>query len=248
MSLLWLTRPQADSEAFAAMLAPYRIETLIAPVMRIEPVAIDDFGGKPDGILLTSRHAVTALNAVPADWRSLPVACVGEATAAAARAAGFPAIIEGGGDALSLAKRVSDRMRPGTKLLYLCGEETRIDLPALLRAKNIVVESCLAYRALAVTSLPPALIEAANGGKIGAALFFSPRSAQIARARMKEACIEKAAADMTAYCLSVAVAEAAGSWGAVKVAASPTAAAMTRLIAGEDAPDENGLGGSYGNE
>lgn len=227
MKYIWLTRPQEDSEALAAALG---IPTIIAPVIRIAPRTIADFGEKPEGLVITSRHALPA--DLPDDWRHLPVYCVGEATATAALAAGFPTVIEGGGDALLLASRIADLVPPGTSLLYLSGEDIRVNLPTLLTARHIPVRSLVTYDAVAEPALTEHLAEAIRRNEVTGAVFFSARSATIAIGLMQQANVTRHASAMTAYCISVAAAEAAGalSWHALKVAATPSFTAMVELI------------------
>ena len=57
-----VTRPQADSERTAAALEALGHEVLVAPLMRIEPVAVD-LAGTWSAIVITSANA---LQAVPA--------------------------------------------------------------------------------------------------------------------------------------------------------------------------------------
>ena len=90
---LLLTRPRAQSQAFAAALEarlPGRFRPVIAPLIEIAPVpgALDLAGLQ--GLIFTSANGVEQFAARTAD-RSLPAFCVGEMTAAAARGAGFAA-------------------------------------------------------------------------------------------------------------------------------------------------------------
>jgi uroporphyrinogen-III synthase len=57
-----VTRPQADSERTAVALEALGHEVLVAPLMRIEPVAVD-LAGTWSAIVITSANA---LQAVPA--------------------------------------------------------------------------------------------------------------------------------------------------------------------------------------
>ncbi len=235
MKKIWLTRPEDDSSAFAEMLG---MPCIIAPVMRIQARTVANFGAKPEGIILTSRHALPGN--LRDDWRNLPIYCVGKATAAVARSAGFSDIIEGGGDAMLLAARIAYIVKSGAQLLYLSGEETRIDLPSLLAARDIAVRSLVTYDAIAETSLAPELIRAIQKDDISGVVFFSPRSATLAAELLGKENLTACTEHIHAFCLSVAVAEAAGvlPWRSLKVAATPTNTAMLQLLAGNQ-PDES---------
>jgi uroporphyrinogen-III synthase len=237
---IWLTRPQDDSVALAAALANHGIDSIIAPVMRIERCVFSDFkSDKPDAILLTSRHAAHALSGLPADWRTLPLFAVGTATAEAARAASFTTVIEGDGGVLELLPRIAGQLAPGARILYLAGEETSADMPALLGARGIAVEQVTAYRAIAETSLPPEMLTALKKNAVTGTVFFSARSAQLAAELLAHHQMAAAAARMDAYCLSLAVAGAAGKlpWRAIHACHTPSRAAMVELIVSQHAKE-----------
>lgn len=234
--MIWLTRPQEDSEALATELAARGIPSIIAPVLSISPRTGTDLGDKPDGIILTSRHALAAL---PKDWRTLPVYAVGSSTAKAAHEAGCTDVSNGGGDALALAAYIVEQEKPGQTLVYLRGEEVRVDLETLLAVKKITVRSVIVYEAKAA-SLTPRIVKAIKQGKISGVAFFSARSADVATELMEEAGLAAKAKEMEAFCLSLAVADAAGSgWGTLKVAEKPTGESMIKLIASAQNPAIN---------
>ena len=229
MKKIWLTRPRADSEQLANAL---QRPTLIAPVMRISSLNTGTFGDKPAALMFTSRHALLA--SLPLEWKLLPTYCVGEATAHAAQAAGYSHAIAAGGDAMALAAYVAEHVMPGNNILYPCGEETRIDMSALMAAKHIQVRPIICYRAIAEDSLPNAVIDALAAGTLGGVVLFSPRSAALVCELMTAAGFADSAREIDAFCISLNVASATGTlpFRSVKVAASPTNEAMITLIHG----------------
>ena len=97
-----VTRPQAESERTAAALRARGHEAVLAPLLRIEPVAdavIDPTSAI--AILMTSGNAARAAAVHPAlgAIRHLPVLAVGRQTAAGARAGGVLGGSYGGGGA-----------------------------------------------------------------------------------------------------------------------------------------------------
>ena len=84
---LLLTRPRAQSEAFAEVLAaelPGRFRAVVSPILEIVPVAAAlDLDGL-QGLIFTSANGVEQFAARTPE-RSLTAWCVGEMTAAAAR-------------------------------------------------------------------------------------------------------------------------------------------------------------------
>lgn len=233
MGKLWLTRPAHDSAELAASLGAHGIAAHIAPVMHITPIALSiTLSTLPDALLMSSRHAAHALAQLPPEARALPVFCVGGATAAAAQAAGFTHTIAGESDMLALLPRLTAQLRPGSKVLYLAGEETRVDAVTLLNAQQIKTEKMITYKADAETVLDSITCESIKNGTLNGVVFFSPRSAQIANELVRAHGLSEYAPNISAYCLSLAVAEAAGAlpWRHLRTCHSPTQAAMVDLL------------------
>ncbi len=107
-----VTRPEPDNARTAAALRMRGHAPVLAPLLRIEPAAADIGAGPFAAALITSANAVRALAVHPARARvlALPALAVGEATAAAARDAGFVSVEAADGDAASLVRLV--RVRP----------------------------------------------------------------------------------------------------------------------------------------
>ena len=227
--LIWLTRPTADSEVLAAQLAHAGIDSIIAPVMNITynalPTALPT---TPDAILITSRHCAPMLEKLPLEWRSIPVFCVGAATGTTAHDAGYSSINHGETGILDLLPRLIDTLPSPARILYLAGAETRVDVTALLTAQHYQVDTVLSYEAHAETALPSDLRDALDAGRITGIVFFSPRSAQIAATLIGRGDVTA----IDAYCLSLAVAEAAGAlpWRHLHACDTPTFDAMLHLI------------------
>jgi uroporphyrinogen-III synthase len=102
----------------------------------------------------------------------------------------------------------------------------------LLAPKGIIIEKYIAYCAIAETTLAADVAAALRGGALTGVAFFSPRSAQIATQLILEAHSQGDVVHTDAYCLSLAVAEAAAAlpWRSIHACDSPTVAAMVDLI------------------
>lgn len=181
-----LIRPQAAAERFAALLRQARpdLPILIAPLMRIVPVAHDSarLHAAP-GVVLTSAEAVSA--AGPGHGRL--AICVGEATADAARAAGFR-VQQGEGDAASLEPLIA---AAGTPLIHPHG----LHVARVLPVPGIVVYDQQA--------LPPpaALLDLLAGPRRVILPLFSARSTHLAAevvgpARVRAVAISPAVAEV----------------------------------------------------
>lgn len=165
-----------------------------------------------DALLLTSANAVRHGGEELARLRGLPVVAVGEATARAARAAGFTVAVTGSGDAASVAATTTGR------LLHLTGREHQ----AVAGATTIVV--------YATEPLPVD----ASGLAHSIALVHSARAA----ARLAASVEGDARASIVLAALSPAIAAAAGDgWRAVVACDVPRDEALVALavrLAGRD--------------
>ena len=123
-----ITRPEPDAAALEAALATTGIDSLIEPMLSIRPVA----GATIDltdiqGLLFTSANGIRAFRSLtpaqsPTPARQLPVYAVGDATAGAARTAGFETVFAADGDVAGLAELVRGRVDPAAGgLLHIAG-------------------------------------------------------------------------------------------------------------------------------
>lgn len=215
--LCLLTRPEAQSRAFAAELPG--IEVLIAPILRIAPVDFDPARAEAAvGFVFTSANAVPFAGAA----RGRPALCVGAQTADAARAAGF-AVIEGPGDAEGL-------------LPLLAGREDWLHLHGRHRARELPVPGMAVYDQIAepLTAVANDAIMAARPLILP---IFSPRSAVL---------LSEALADALAPVTAVAISDRAdaaytGPAMARFVAPQPDRAGMAQVILSLIGTERTGL-------
>jgi len=222
-----VTRPRADAEALVAALAARGHEALVAPMLEIRAPAPGAAPPDLDGVqalLFTSANGVRALAALTAR-RDLPVFAVGDASARAARAAGFARVESAGGDVADLVRLVLARCDPAAGALYhAAASRLAGDLKAALADAGFALRRDTLYESVAAQALPEALRAALASGRLDAATFFSPRTAATFVALVRDAGLAAACTRVTALCLSPAVAEALAplAWRAVEVAAAPT--------------------------
>jgi uroporphyrinogen-III synthase len=98
---------------------------------------------RPDLVCLTSGNAARFVPSGVA--AGLPAACVGEASARAASAAGFRIDLVGRSGAADLARRILAERSAARSLVHLRGADALDDLPDLLRAAGRDVRSVVAY-------------------------------------------------------------------------------------------------------
>lgn len=219
-----LTRPRADSEALLPRLAALGIEALIEPLMDIELVEAEPLDPRRfQAVLITSANGARAL-APQVGFHDLPVLAVGEASASAARDAGFALVAAADGDVAALVELACDTLDPGRgALLHVAGRQVAGDLSGDLRARGFTVERRVLYEARAHTSFSNAAHDALAQGDLGAVLLFSPRTTRIFVTLAKASGLESAAETLDMICLSKAVAKEGADlpWRGVRIARHP---------------------------
>lgn len=227
-----VTRPLADSERTAAALRARGHEVLVAPLLRIEPVATE-FSGGWGGVIITSANAAAAIAGHPARDKlvRLPVFAVGQRGADAAREVGFSNVTSAGGDVRDLVRLIASRRADAAApLLYLAGEDRAVDLIDELVARGFAAEMAIVYRAVGLP-YPPALTAALKAREVDAVLHFSRRSADNYVAGAAQAGITEQAMAVRHLCLSAQIAEPLVQTGAshVAIAKRPDEAAVIAL-------------------
>jgi uroporphyrinogen-III synthase len=215
---LWITRTRPAARDTADRLAALGHDPVIAPLLAVRVLAPASPVPAHAALAFTSRNAVAAWAGISPD-RALPVFCVGDATAGAARAVGFTDVRSASGDARALAALIRDAApgpvlvpgptRPAADLAALVGA----DVPVLLRAVYETVE----------TDIPAP-------GPFDGVLFHSARAAN-AFARHHAA----SAPGRIALALSEAVAEPLRALGfaEVRIAARPDEGALLDTLGPE---------------
>lgn len=244
---LLLTRPAAAAAAFAKEAAALGFDPLIAPMAVYEdvPSAPLDTAGV-QAVLLTSGHAAAVLARRTSD-RSVPVLAVGDATARAARAAGFLDVTSAGGDGAALAALVRQRLDPSAgRLIHAAGAERAFDVAATAIADGFQAATHVLYRSRPAQAFNPAVLAALRGEEIDYAAFFSPRTAKTFAKLIATANLQGCLGRITAVSLSPAVETALGqlTWARRRTAAKPTAVALLATLAASmsDAAPEDGAG------
>ncbi len=212
---LLVLRPEPGASATARAARAMGLEAIVAPLFTVRALDWHLPDHRPEAVLMTSANAARLAGPALASLLSLPLYAVGEATAAAARAAGFTRIATGkdGVDAI-VARAAADGVG---HMLHLAGREHRT--PA---AGPLTIEQRLVYAADPVDRLPEQVARALPDV---VALLHSPRAA-ILLAMLVEPNTMRIAA------ISDATRNAAGEgWRAVAVAARPTDASLLAAAA-----------------
>lgn len=184
-----VTRPRERAGSLVAALEAEGAEVVLLPMVEVvppvDPAPLEAAAARPgdwDWVVFTSVYGVRALRDAAGglsdrDRPDRPLcACVGEATAAAARAAGWPPDLvppraSAGALVTALAARTELR---GTRVLFPRASDARPELPDALRAAGAAVTEVVAYR-----KVPPGEGPGAGGAALGeggadALTFTSP--------------------------------------------------------------------------
>lgn len=215
MRPLVIVRPEPGASATARAARRLGLKPVVRPLFKIEPIAWQapapaDF----DALVLTSANALRAGGPLLERFRALPAYCVGEATAAAARAAGFAVAATGPGNVDELLAMLP----PGLRLLHPCGEDRRE--PAAPRQPITAVP---VYRS---AELPPEGLGKDLAGSVIA--VHSPRAAARVRMIADSAQLPRDAIAIVAISAEAA-AEAGDGWQSVNCASQPTDSALLAL-------------------
>ena len=200
-------------------------------MLSIEPRGLVDW---PEGheaaqaLLVTSANGLRAFAGLD-PRRDLPVFAVGDASAAAARAAGFAAVESAAGTVEDLARLVAGKLSPQDgPLLQPAASKLAGDLKGALGRAGFEVLRAVLYDAEAARALSPALQQKINSKLIDVVTLFSPRTAATFASLIRASGLSEACGGMTALCLSKAVArEISGlPWGSIAIAGRPDQAAL----------------------
>jgi uroporphyrinogen-III synthase len=213
MRPLLILRPEPGASATAERAALLGMTPIVMPLFTTHaipwtPPPAQGF----DAVMLTSANAARFGGPALADYRALPLLAVGDATAAAALAAGFTNVIAGADDADALVSRAASEGL--IRLLHLCGHtHTKLASSGCTITAIPVYEAALA----AVSALP-------SGPLV--ALAHSPRAA----ARLAELVVDRSMIDLVTISTAAGVAAGDG-WHSLSTAPTPTDAAMLAIAA-----------------
>lgn len=204
---LLVTRPNAEATVEKLRRHGHHVTSL--PLMAFEPLPWQ--ADAPRAVMLTSPQAARCIET---PW-PVPVYAVGGATAAAARAAGFTDVRDGGGTVQALVDRAAaDGV---TRILHLAGaDRTPVAVPPGLQIDTEIV-----YRArlLPMPALPG----------VDLVLLYSVRTAAHFAAECDRLGVARATVGLGV--LSAAIATAAGpGWRRIVTAARPTEDALLAAI------------------
>ncbi len=192
---VWVTRAEPGAARTADRLTALGFTPITAPLRTLAPLpGALDAAPAPAAVAalaLTSPNGVEAFAPLIPRFRRHPVFAVGDATAEAARAAGFADVRSAAGDIHALARLIAAEAPPGPQLAPRAREPAG-DLPALLPDRP--VQRLPVYAAFETHAPAPELFDAV--------MLHSPRAARALASDLPRA----ASSGRIAICISEAAA------------------------------------------
>lgn len=225
---VWITRAEPAATATAERVAALGHTPIIAPLLKIVPIAdaVIDLTGV-GSLAFTSANAVRAYAELNAERTGLKVFAVGAGTAAAAKAAGFRDVLSADGDVSALAARIAARKRElGGVLLHPAAAEPAGDLVGDLIAAGVEARAVALYDSVIT---PPDADFLAGLMELDTVLLHSPKAAKALAGVLRG----KGATHLRLLCLSQAVSRPVARTKVREVirAPFPIEAALLNLIA-----------------
>lgn len=211
-----VVRPEPGAAATAARLRALGHEPIVLPLLATEPLDWHVPAQPPQAVIITSAAALRHAGPAAAGLQHLPLWCVGAATAAAARTAGWRDVATGPGTFQALLDGLA--ATGPHQLLHLAGEDrTPVTPPAALTITTRIV-----YRA-ALLPLPMLV-------PVDAIMLHSPRTARHVAAEWDRLGGRRDLVSLFAIS-PLALAAAGPGWRAGHAAPSPDDAALLAMLA-----------------
>ncbi len=232
-----VTRPEPDALKLKGQLEARGHAASVEPLHAASYDDGEDFDlDGVTGLIVTSRHALLALEQVPEllkEARQLTVFAVGAATARTARQMGFRTVVKGPGTAADLVPAIASAVDPtDDMLLYLSGERTAIDIGAELGALGFHVTTAKVYSMEPRESLTGRTRELIGDGDLEGVLLMSGEAATVWVQLVQKHHLGTAVRLLNHFCLSDGIAKRLGPLGSIpiSVAHGPTVEELLALI------------------
>ena len=229
-----VTRPEPGASETAQRLEALGFLPLKLPLHEIRPLPVNagTMPGKTAAVAVTSANAVRhAPGALLERLSGLPCFAVGEATAAAARAAGFSNVIEGEGDAEALAEMIVGRRTAGP-IAYLCGKVRRPAFESRLAGEGIPIHALETYDTVGLSYMVEEVVNLTARHAIDYVLVYSSNAAEALIATIGRPGLNSLFENTIFACISGRVAEALGDWprNRMRIAPEPSETALLALL------------------
>lgn len=232
-----VTRPQPECKRTADLIRAAGHGADEAPLLEFQAVAPAQLDlTAVSALVFTSRRALDALagHRQLGLLQDLPVFTVGDATAAACRAAGFSRVLSASGDASSLGELIVSkrRMFDSGKVLYPAARDRSSDIEAFLRENGIGCETVVVYRTAAAGALAEDVRARLCDGGYDGVLIYSRRTAETFLQLLGSSCPDPVFSGLRAFAISQQAAEPLSGYMRVEAADEPSEKALLELVLG----------------
>ena len=228
-----VTRPEPGASETTRRLESLGFDPITMPLQEIRRVPVAPEAAR-HVVVAVAVPSASAVRHAPGDllrqWSGLPCFAVGEATAEAARTAGFTQVIAAAGDAESLGDLViSDA--PAGKVAYLCGKVRRPLFENMLRRAGVPVITLETYDTLTLELDIGAISRRIGKSAVDCALVYSASAAAILAKIVQATDLRGRFEGTTFICISDRVSkELAGTGRKILVAEEPNEAALLEML------------------
>lgn len=231
-----VTRPQPGASETAARLEALGFDAVVLPLTRIFQL---DPGPAPDRNAYDAI-AVTSVNALRHASREMlepltdmPAFAVGDATADAARQAGFATVFSASGTAADLTALIAARLPAGSHILHLAGRDRTAGFAEALRERGFQIQIVEVYAAEKVSYPTDFLMATFAAGPVWGAPVLSSRAALLLGNLIAHPELNHLFENTRFFCISEKVAAALGEAanGRTNVSAAPTEESVMALLA-----------------
>jgi uroporphyrinogen-III synthase len=224
---LLVTRPLEDAQPLAEKLEALGHEAVVVPLLHIVPREAVTLPEAPYQAVCVSSANGLAAKADLTPFHHTPFFAIGPQSALEARRMGFDHVHDKGGNVEGLVRTMCKSLKPAAgPVLYLSGSETTGDLEGKLKSHGFTVARVIVYDAQARDV--PDLSATLQG--LDGVLLYSPRTAKLWVAQVKNAGLETEAKAITHFCLSANVAANLPQGWARTVSRSPDENGMLTLL------------------
>ncbi|NBX73630.1 MAG: uroporphyrinogen-III synthase [Alphaproteobacteria bacterium] len=227
-----LTRPMPAAASTIDALKQRGFVVYHQPLLHLAPThAPRPEGVRADAIIITSQNSFCFWHP-PHDLCEVPCYIVGQKTAEAAAAAGFKNIAAIAEDGDVLAKKIVATYSAPRHFLWVGGEHRTAEPLTSLQEKNHIVHTWPVYSATMVTEWDDEMITLWAQPPWQAVLLYSARTAEALVRGLSAIHQQQQCRGMMAFCLSPAVARAAGvlAWQKVLTPAQPEEEKLLQLL------------------
>lgn len=233
-----VTRPEPGASETAARLEALGFDAVVLPLTRIAPLEPDPLPDRNafDAIAVTSVNALRHASPEMLEPLSgMPAFAVGDATAEAARQAGFATVFSASGTAVDLTALIAAQMPAGSCILHLAGRDRTAGFAEALQEHGFHLQIVEVYTAEKVSYPTDFLMATFAAGPVWAAPVLSTRAALLLGDLIAHAGLKHIFENTRFFCISEKVAAALGDAanGRANVSTEPTEESVMALLSSQ---------------